>query len=108
MRKKSELSVREATKRVYDESPTIFHSVVFLLKVRQLLGRPACMDSSILRRLRELREDGELNYRIKNCELSIYEKIPVMPEENPHICPECGCQCTCSDQHCSCYEANTD
>lgn len=32
MRKKSELSVREATKRVYDESPTIFHFRCFPLE----------------------------------------------------------------------------
>jgi hypothetical protein len=77
MRKKSELTVRQATKIAYDESPEIFHSVVFLLNVRRLLGRPACMDGTILRRLRELREDGELNYRIKNNDLSIYQKLEV-------------------------------
>lgn len=77
MRKKSELTVRQATKIVYDESPEIFHSVVFLLNVRRLLGRPSCMDGTILRRLRELREDGELNYRIKNNDLSIYQKLEV-------------------------------
>lgn len=52
----------------------------------------SCMDGTILRRLRELKADGELNYRIKNSELSIYEKFG--NAENPHICPECGCQCT--------------
>lgn len=25
-----------------------------------------------------------------------------LPDANPHICPECSWQCTCSDQPCSC------
>jgi hypothetical protein len=33
------------------------------------------MDGTILRRLRELRAEGVINYRVKNNELSIYEKI---------------------------------
>jgi hypothetical protein len=33
------------------------------------------MDGTIMRRLRELREAGEINYRIKSNELAIYEKI---------------------------------
>lgn len=75
MKKKCELSVRQAVKLAYDEEPTVFHSVTFIMRVRFLLGRPACMDGSILRRLRSLRADGVINYRVKNNELSIYEKI---------------------------------
>ena len=65
----------EATKMAYDDSPDIIHSVIFVAKVRRILNRPSCMDGTILRRLRELRESGAINYRIKNAELSIYEKI---------------------------------
>ena len=75
MKKKCNLSIREAVKIAYDEEPKVFHTVTFLIKVRFLLGRPACMDTSILRRLRSLRADGVINYRVKNNELSIYEKI---------------------------------
>ena len=25
-----------------------------------------------------------------------------LPDANPHICPECSWQCTCSDHPCSC------
>ena len=35
--------------------------------------------------------------------------IPVeerLPDANPHICPECSWQCTCSDQPCSCCSGN--
>lgn len=74
-RKKSELSVLQAVQIEYDRSETIFHSIIFLMNVRRLLNRPACMDGTILRRLRELRADGKLNYRVKNTELSIYEKL---------------------------------
>lgn len=75
MKKKCSLSVRQAVKLAYDEEQKVFHTVTFLIKVRLLLGRPACMDGTILRRLRELRADGVINYRVKNNELSIYEKI---------------------------------
>ena len=77
MKRKSALSVIEAVQIAYDDSPNIFHSIIFIMKVRRLLNRPACMDGSILRRLRTLRADGKLNYRVKNSELSIYEKIDI-------------------------------
>jgi hypothetical protein len=73
--RKSELTVAEAVKIAYDNSPNIFHSVIFIMDVRRLLNRPSCMDGTILRRLRELRADGTINYRILNANLSIYEKI---------------------------------
>lgn len=73
--RKSELTVAEAVKIAYDNSPNIFHSVIFIMDVRRLLNRPSCMDGTILRRLRELRADGTINYRILNAKLSIYEKI---------------------------------
>jgi hypothetical protein len=73
--RKSELTVVEAVKIAYDNSPNIFHSVIFIMDVRRLLNRPSCMDGTILRRLRELRADGTINYRILNAKLSIYEKI---------------------------------
>lgn len=72
---KCELSVYDATLQVYDTMPAIFHGIIFMEKVRFLLGRPMCMDGTIFRRLRELKKDGKLNYRVKDSELSIYEKL---------------------------------
>jgi len=31
---------------------------------------------------------------------------PSLPDANPHHCPECNWQCTCSDQPCSCCSGN--
>ena len=75
MKKKSELSVLEATRMAYNDMPEIFHAIIFVMTVRILLCRPACMDGTIMRRLRQLREAGKINYRIKSNELAIYEKI---------------------------------
>lgn len=35
-------------------------------------------------------------------QLTIPDVSVSLPDANPHICPECGWQCTCSDQPCSC------
>ncbi len=32
--------------------------------------------------------------------------MPSLPDANPHHCPECSWQCTCSDQPCSCCSGN--
>jgi len=77
MRKKSEISVKDATFQIWSESPSIIHMVIFYLNVRRLTTRPALPDGTISRRLRELRADGKVNYKVINPELSIYQKIPV-------------------------------
>lgn len=38
--------------------------------------------------------------------LRIGAVMPSLPDANPHICPECSWQCTCSDQPCSCCSGN--
>lgn len=77
-RRKSELSVLEATKIAYDNSPEIIHAIILIMDVRRLLNRPACMDGSILRRLRELRQSGVISYKVLNSELAIYQKLDVI------------------------------
>jgi hypothetical protein len=68
-------SVIDAVLQVYDQMDTTFHGVILIERVRVIIGRFLCYDGSILRDLRRLREDGKINYRVKNTELSIYEKL---------------------------------
>ena len=75
MKKKSAISVIDAVRMEYEASGETFHAIIFVMNVRIRLCRPACMDGTILRRLRELRSNGEINYRVNDNELAIYEKI---------------------------------
>ena len=49
------------------------HSLVN--RVRSICERPALMDGTILRRLREVREDGRINYEVEDNQRSIYRKL---------------------------------
>ena len=75
MKKKSDISVLDAVRLEYEAMDKIFHAIIFVMKVRVRLGRPGCMDGTIMRRLRELRSSGEINYKVINSEFAIYEKI---------------------------------
>jgi hypothetical protein len=75
MKKKSEISVLDAVRMEYEASGETFHAIIFVMNVRIRLGRPGCMDGTIMRRLRELRSSGEINYKVINSEYAIYEKI---------------------------------
>jgi hypothetical protein len=75
MKKKSEISVLDAVRMEYEASGETFHAIIFVMNVRIRLGRPGCMDGTIMRRLRELRSSGEINYKVINSEFAIYEKI---------------------------------
>ena len=48
------------------------HSLVN--RVRSICERPALMDGTILRRLRELRGDGKINFRCIDNHMAIYQK----------------------------------
>ena len=53
----------------------------------------------------ELHEQEEYGLFGKEHELQqcfLYGVSVSLPDANPHICPECGWQCSCSDQPCSC------
>jgi hypothetical protein len=55
---------------------TKFHSIRLCQAVREITARPFLMDGSILRRLRELREETpeKFGYICKDHERSIYKK----------------------------------
>jgi len=73
--KKSEISTKQACRMVYAMMPEKFSPLRFCNRVRAITDPYWPMDGTILRRLRELREDNpEFNYRYAGGELAYYEK----------------------------------
>lgn len=77
MKKKSEISVMQAVRMAYNDEQDLFYAPTFCQRVQAYTKRPYLMDGTILRRLRELRADGEINYRVVDSETSRYAKIVV-------------------------------
>ena len=74
--KKSEVSVRDACKMAYDKMPMTFNAQRFCASVRVITRRPALMDGTILRRLREIRADFEqFQYKCVDPDISLYKKL---------------------------------
>lgn len=71
---KGKMSVSKATLKAFEESEQVIYAPLFCSKVKSILGRPMCMDGTILRKLRELRAKGLVNYVCKNNQASIYYK----------------------------------
>jgi len=73
--------VKEATEIAFKEMPETFHSYHMVALARGLMCRPACMDGTITRRLRELREENPqlFGYDVVDTELSIYKKRALQP-----------------------------
>jgi len=80
-KRKSLYSVLEATEIAFKEMPETFHCYHLVALARGLMCRPACMDGTITRRLRELREEKPqlFGYDVINTELSIYKKRKLEP-----------------------------
>lgn len=68
------IPIRSATKMAYNQMPLRFSALTLCLTTRKILSNMT-MDGSILRRLRELRESGECNYKVTNPIEGIYEKL---------------------------------
>lgn len=75
--RKSVYSVREATEMAFEIMDEKFHSIRLCQAVREITARPFLMDGSILRRLREAREEfpEKFGYRCVDNELGIYQKV---------------------------------
>lgn len=67
-------TIRKATKATFDEMPRIFGALQLCRIVRRKLQRQT-IDGTILRRLRELRADGEANYKVFDSNESKYIKL---------------------------------
>lgn len=71
------LTVREATEIAFRNMDKKFHSIRLCQAVRELTGRAFLMDGTILRRLREMREEDpeNFNYKVFNAEQGLYQKV---------------------------------
>ncbi len=76
MKKKSIYTVYDATKIAFGKMDNNFSAIHLCQVVRNITGRAFLMDGTILRRLRELREDvpESFNYTVIDMERSIYKK----------------------------------
>ena len=75
-KKKSLYTVKEATEIAFKQMPETFHCFALVALARGLMARPACMDGTITRRLRELRNENPriFSYTVIDVERSIYSK----------------------------------
>jgi hypothetical protein len=73
--KESKITTRQACRMAWNIMPDRFTPLRFCNRVRAIVAPDFPMDGTILRRLRELREDHpEFNYRYAGGELAYYEK----------------------------------
>jgi hypothetical protein len=70
------MTVRQAVLKAFNDMPINFHINTLIKKVRQYTNRPMLTDGTISRRLRELRNDFEINYDYKSSDF-IYNKIKI-------------------------------
>lgn len=77
--------MREATRLAYANMPATFQSQHLVQMARSIMARPSCMDGTILRRLRELRDDDPVhfNYVIIDNDQSLYRKTEYKPITRP-------------------------
>lgn len=75
-KKKSIYTVKEATAQAFGEMNETFYTFQLVAMVRGKTARPFLMDGTILRRLRELREQHSdiYNYEVVDKESSKYKK----------------------------------
>ena len=66
--------IQEATRLAFNQQRDIFHVLDLVRSVRRITGREYLMDGTILRRLRELREDGKIAYTIFDNATGKYKK----------------------------------
>lgn len=67
-------TVRKAVQQAFNQMPTKFSGLTLCLTSRSILNRMV-LDGNIMRRLRELREDGICPYKVINNAKSIYSKL---------------------------------
>lgn len=80
-KRKSLYSVKEATDIAFRQMPETFHSYALVALARGIMARPSCMDSTIMRRLRDLRieKPHQFGYEVVDKDRSIYKKRPLKP-----------------------------
>ena len=68
------VTVYEATRLAFNQQREIFSVLDLVRSVRRITKRDYLMDGTILRRLRELREDGRVKYTIFDYTTAKYKK----------------------------------
>lgn len=69
------MTLEEAVALVYPAMGKIFHGLIFVERVRHLIGRDLLYSDSALREMRRIKKRGDGNFRCINRDLSIYEKL---------------------------------
>jgi len=80
-KRKSLYTVKEATAMAFERMNETFEGPAFITMVRALLARPHAYDATILRRLRELRDENpkKYGYEVIDFENSRYKKRKLQP-----------------------------
>jgi hypothetical protein len=68
-------SVRSAIEDLYPIMPVRFSTLHFHILVSRRIGRPNVFHETILRKMRELKEDGKINFKNIDKARSIYMKL---------------------------------
>lgn len=76
-KQKSIWTVKQATAQAFEKMPDEFLSINLVAHARAIMARPACMDGTILRRLRDLRDEkpAAYNYEVIDHDQSKYRKL---------------------------------
>lgn len=69
------VTVYDATRLAFNRQREFFPVMDLIREVRHFTGRDFLMDGTILRRLRELREDGLISYEVFDTQKAKYKKI---------------------------------
>ena len=80
-KQKSLYTVKQATALAFDSQPDRFNAINLVQMARALMARPSCFDGTILRRLRELRDENPIkyNYQVTDPDAGKYEKREFKP-----------------------------
>ncbi len=68
-------SVRSAIEDLYPIMPVRFSTIHFHKLIGKRIGRPDVFPDTILRKMRELKQEGKINFKNTNKAKSIYVKL---------------------------------
>lgn len=77
MKQKSLYTVKQATEMAFQRMPLDFDAIRLVDTARRIMARPHCFDGTILRRLREIRDENPeyYNYKVVDTETGKYQKL---------------------------------
>jgi hypothetical protein len=71
---KGNMSVLKAAEKAYSDMPTHFSGLELHKRAALYMGRPSVYPDTVLRALRELRQDGKIDFTCTDHTDSIYQK----------------------------------